>query len=217
MNHRFLTAMFFLFLLSLLFTGCSSSSMDNTGTMDQTLNLTGTQTLLSSPTPTLRPDQIWVTVTPRPTANVTPSSLPSDSAVTPTESAPLTLLLTKSPYDVDTCDFASISIVEDTLTEKGATIEFTYTGETSGTTGEWFNIEVNIDGEWYGMPFIYDNTGFDSIGYEIKKDTVFSHEYNWNYIYGALRPGFYRIVCEISDDSTRPYTNYYLADVFTIE
>lgn len=83
--------------------------------------------------------------------------------------------------------------------------------------GEDYNLQVLQNGKWSSIPYLIDNWGFNSIGYEALKDKPYTWEVDWTVFHGELSPGTYRIVKSVMDfRASGDYTNYHLASEFTI-
>ena len=84
--------------------------------------------------------------------------------------------------------------------------------------GDWYDIQVQQDGNWYSMPLIIDNAAYHGIAYSVQDQTTSVWEVNWSYFYGELPAGKYRIVKDIIDlREPGDYTKYYLAAEFEIK
>lgn len=84
--------------------------------------------------------------------------------------------------------------------------------------GDWYDIQVQQDGNWYSMPLIIDNAAYHDIAYPVQDQTTSVWEVNWSYFYGELPAGKYRIVKDIIDlREPGDYTKYYLAAEFEIK
>ncbi len=86
------------------------------------------------------------------------------------------------------------------------------------TYGNWYEIQVYQDGNWYNMPLIIDNAAYYDIAYTILDQTTSVWEINWSYFYGELPEGKYRIIKDILDvREPGNYMKYYLATEFEIK
>jgi len=85
------------------------------------------------------------------------------------------------------------------ISETGATIVITDTNEPSYTYGSWYKIEKELDGEWKELKTIIDDYGFTSIAYLPDINNELKFEINWEWLYGRLPRGNYRIVKEVGD------------------
>ncbi len=64
-------------------------------------------------------------------------------------------------------------------------------------TGDWYEIEKYENDEWKKVETVISNYGFDDIAYLIKENDITEFEVNWEWLYGKLSPGRYRIIKEI--------------------
>ena len=82
------------------------------------------------------------------------------------------------------------------VTPSGLTLVCTQSGgEPSGDlqTGTDYKLIV-LKEAWEEVPTIIENYGWDSLAYLISADGVTEFEYNWEWLYGELPPGTYRMV-----------------------
>ena len=90
-----------------------------------------------------------------------------------------------------------------TRRERGADLLFVQSdGNPKGDLqyGDDFIIEKNIKGEWKEAPIVIaGNYGFNAIAYPITKDEVTNFVIDWEWLYGELEPGEYRIGKEVMD------------------
>jgi len=89
------------------------------------------------------------------------------------------------------------------ITGTGATLVFDrYDPEAASGEliyGDDFVIEIQNDGKWETVPVVLEGEyGFHDIAYLIKEETTES-ELNWEWLYGELLPGEYRIGKSVSD------------------
>ncbi len=68
-------------------------------------------------------------------------------------------------------------------------------------TGSWFVIEKNVDGNWNEVPYINPNENYawTSEAWIIPKNERLAWDTNWEYLYGELSPGHYRIGKKVND------------------
>jgi hypothetical protein len=127
-------------------------------------------------------------------------------------------ILDESTYSVNTFKDASITIVEDSITDKSISVKIAYTGKYTGTLGSWFSVEIYRDGKWYKIPYIKDNIDFNDEAYPIDETGFRIMDYEWNDMYRALPAGKYRVITIILD-FVEPgnFKDYYLAAEFNIE
>ena len=111
----------------------------------------------------------------------------------------------------------TMEIVEGTLTNTGATIVITDLSEENNTYGEWYRIDKQKDGKWYELEnIVAGDVGWHAIGHLVGEDNTLTMEVDWEWLYGPLEKGKYRIVKGFSNEKN-PYTNRHIAAEFTIE
>lgn len=102
-----------------------------------------------------------------------------------------------------TSDKWGITLRADNVTPKGMTLMIEqFGGNPSGEldTGAEYWLEMMVNDEWQLVETKDGNTPiWTALGYRIKKNDVTKHEVNWEYLYGKLSPGFYRLKKEIMD------------------
>jgi len=89
------------------------------------------------------------------------------------------------------------------VTKKGLTLRIEQfggnpTGELS--TGEWFKLEKTTDDGWQEVqtnPLI--DFAWNSIAYKINKNDITTIDVEWEWLYGELKPGYYRLSKEVMD------------------
>ncbi len=82
------------------------------------------------------------------------------------------------------------------VTPSGMTLVCTQSGgEPTGDlqTGTDYKLIV-LKEVWEEVPTIIENYGWDSLAYMISANDVTEFEYNWEWLYGELPPGIYRMV-----------------------
>ena len=83
-------------------------------------------------------------------------------------------------------------------------------------TGAWFTIQREVDGAWYDLVPIAE-VAWEQIAYNLPAGETTILPTTWEYVYGALPPGEYRIVIKIHDwRAPGDFDEYYLADEFEI-
>ena len=84
--------------------------------------------------------------------------------------------------------------------------------------GEAFVLEVKKDGAWEEAPVVVEGPyGFDDPAYLISAGGITERELSWEWLYGALGPGEYRIRKEINDfRKTADYDKYEICAVFLL-
>lgn len=82
------------------------------------------------------------------------------------------------------------------LTAEKITVKLTNTNETDWCFGEYFSLQVLLDGVWYNVPVLDDkNYGFNDIGIILPAGESREESYSLS-MYGTLPEGTYRLVVE---------------------
>ncbi|MBR5597269.1 MAG: peptidoglycan DD-metalloendopeptidase family protein [Lachnospiraceae bacterium] len=97
-----------------------------------------------------------------------------------------------------------VSLTIENLTSSGAIIKCTQAdGEPTGElhTGSWYILETwTQDNGWKEMPYVIDGEiGWNDVAWIISMDDTTEIEVNWEWLYGKLPTGKYRIGKEITD------------------
>lgn len=120
---------------------------------------------------------------------------------------------------VNTLDGVTMTVKEGTVSSTGLTVVFHNNSDKEYTYGDPFWLEKKSDGSWYQVPItIEDNYGFNDIGYILPP--LGSSEWNvdWEWLYGNLDTGEYRIVKDVLDViEPGDYDTHHLAAEFAIE
>lgn len=102
--------------------------------------------------------------------------------------------------ELDEVEGVSMVIKDGTLTRRGATVIITDTSGADYTYGEEYRIDKYEDGEWEELEVIIKgNYAWNSIGYQVDKNNKLELDVNWEWLYGRLDDGYYRIVKSIND------------------
>ncbi|MDE6863281.1 MAG: hypothetical protein K2J41_02730 [Eubacterium sp.] len=91
----------------------------------------------------------------------------------------------------------------------GATVIIRDTNENPYTYGDWYKIEKEENGKWYDVETVIENYGFNDIGYLVNENNEVKFDMNWEWLYGELMPGSYRVLKEAY--------NQYISVEFTID
>src|SRR5690625_3968932 len=122
-------------------------------------------------------------------------------------------------YDtVNNFDGVSMTVQEGGISPTELTVIFENNSNKQAVYGEYFSLEKAFEGDWYQVPTIIDEYGFNDIGYELAPSENEAFVIDWDWLYGSLDNGEYRIVKDILDfRDTGDSDKYYLAAQFTIE
>lgn len=89
----------------------------------------------------------------------------------------------------------SMIIKDGTLTKSSATVIITDTvKDEEHTYGDSFAIQKKRSNEWIDLDTIIDNYGFNMIGYGVNEDNILEMEVKWDWLYGELEKGEYRLI-----------------------
>jgi hypothetical protein len=112
----------------------------------------------------------------------------------------------------------TMTVKEGSVSSTGLTVSFKNNSDKQCIYGEYFLLEKKINENWYQVPVVIDGEhGFDAIGYDLASGKEGEWKVNWDWLYGSLDTGEYRIVKDILDfRKTGDYDKYYLAAEFKI-
>jgi hypothetical protein len=104
----------------------------------------------------------------------------------------------ESTYVPTEIENVSISIYD--VSSIGATIVIEDTNETPFLYGAWYKLEQKKNGEWYEINARFDNYGFDMMGYVPDEKGKLEFNTNWQWLYGELPIGEYRILKQVGTE-----------------
>ncbi len=122
-------------------------------------------------------------------------------------------LINKCSIKIDDLENVSMTIKKGTLTNKGATVIITDTSDRNNIYGEGYQLEKEENGVWVEMKPKHDMT-FITIGYSVNENHTLELKVNWEYHYGTLENGKYRILKDTSYAGEG--TKHYITAEFTI-
>ncbi len=101
----------------------------------------------------------------------------------------------------------------------GCKVTFANTTGQDMIFGDDFKLEAasDIEGEWTYVPYVIDNGAFNSIAYPVENGKEREQEISWEWLYGTLSPGNYRIVKTVLTDEPGDYDKYTLSQEFVVE
>ncbi len=95
-----------------------------------------------------------------------------------------------------------LTLYAEDVTTKGLTIKFVQSGGNhSGelSTGAAYAIEKETDGVWEKVKTKTENPVWNALAYIIKENDITKYPINWEFLYGELSSGSYRLKKEIID------------------
>ncbi len=92
----------------------------------------------------------------------------------------------------------NVTIQISDISPSGATLVITDTNPEPYLYGEWYKIQKLTDGQWQDVPHVIDNYAFTAIGYLPDENGEVKFTINWEWLYGTLPAGTYRIFKEVN-------------------
>ena len=97
-------------------------------------------------------------------------------------------------------EFQNIEIGIFDVTDVGATVIIKDTNKEPYVYGEWYCIEKKSGDRWIKIPTVISEYGFNELGYLVNDDGEVKFNVNWEWLYGKLPQGDYRILKEAGKD-----------------
>lgn len=111
-----------------------------------------------------------------------------------------------------------MTVREGTVTPNKLTLVIENNSNNNCIYGDFFLLEKKINGIWYQVPAIIEDYGFTSIGYELNPGGRNEVKVDWEWLYGSIDSGEYRIVKDVlKKKPPGGYDTYYLAAEFIIK
>ena len=136
------------------------------------------------------------------------------------ESNSQTIELEATEYEmVNNLDGVTMMAKKETVTSTGLTVVFENSSNKQIIYGDSYFLEKKINEIWYKVPTsIGSNYEFTDIGYGLDASEIQEWEVNWEWLYGSLNSGEYRIVKYILDfRAAGDYDKYHLTAEFTMK
>src|SRR5690625_5088371 len=93
-----------------------------------------------------------------------------------------------------------MTVEDGTISSTGLTVIFENNSDKQCIYGDEFVLEKHIEKNWYQVPIALDDEyGFNDIGYDLPPGDVQEWTVDWEWLYGELASGEYRIVKDILD------------------
>ena len=105
---------------------------------------------------------------------------------------------TQSTQPQQSTPVENVTIQISDISPSGATVTITDTNEKPYLYGEWYKIQKLTDGQWQDVPHVIDNYAFTAIGYIPDENGEVKFTINWEWLYGTLPAGTYRIFKEVN-------------------
>lgn len=111
----------------------------------------------------------------------------------------------KTPHKI-TNDKITMEVKQGTLTKSSATIIMTNKTKEEYTYGEPYHLEIKHNDSWHILELEPNNDIFFTMpAYSLKAGESVEKEYNWEYGYGKLKKGTYRLVISVSLEKEKQY------------
>jgi hypothetical protein len=120
---------------------------------------------------------------------------------------------------VNDLEGVTMTVKGGTVSPNGLTLTIENNSDINCIYGQFFLLEKKLDDKWYEVPVtIEGDYGFEDIGYELAPGDKQEWETDWQWLYGSLDKGRYRIIKDILDfRGTGDFDTHYLAAEFTID
>ena len=92
----------------------------------------------------------------------------------------------------------NVTIQISDISPTGATVILTDTNTEPYVYGEWYKIQRKTEGGWQDVPPVIDNYGFHEIGYLPNDKGEVTFVINWEWLYGTLPAGTYRMFKQVN-------------------
>ncbi len=123
----------------------------------------------------------------------------------------------QAPWTKEVNTFSGAGLDFEKYSATAGDLEFVNHSDRDLQYGDWFDIQRKVGEEWYSLSYIIDNVAFHQVAYLLPKGETSIKPITWEWMYGELPPGEYRIVTDV-DEYRAPgdFDKYYLAEEFTI-
>lgn len=111
-----------------------------------------------------------------------------------------------------------LEIVKNTLSREGFTLRIVNDSDKTLVYNGSFFLEQKVDGKWYEVNDILGGKfGFEDIGYETNPQDSSELVIEWEWLYGKLNSGEYRLIKDVLDfRASGDYDKHYLAVEFEL-
>ena len=128
-----------------------------------------------------------------------------------------------TPHEaVNNLEGVTMRVKEGTMSSTGMTVVLENKTDKEITYGDPYTLEKNMGGKWFEVSVLESLIGyygFNDIGYGVNPSSTNEWEVDWEWLYGKLDKGQYRLVKKYVSDFRRQgdYDQYYLAVEFEIQ
>ena len=118
---------------------------------------------------------------------------------------------------VNNLEGVTLSVKQSSVSSTGLTVVMSNRTDRSMSYGEFFSLDKKVNDNWVEVPVI--GGGFDDSTLHINAKHTKEWDINWEWLYGELTKGDYRIIKEVFDsyEATGIYKVYPLAAEFAVK
>ena len=125
--------------------------------------------------------------------------------------------LIESSYNiVNDMEGVTLTVKEDSVGKSGLTLMIQNSTNEVLQYGPFFNVEKAISDKWYEIPITAENASFHFVAYSLNANSSVEVETDWNWLYGDLDAGTYRIIKRLGKEQESD-KDYYLSAEFEIK
>ena len=108
---------------------------------------------------------------------------------------PIEVEAEESTYQPVEVENVSLSIAD--VSPSGACVTIRDTNENPYVYGQWYKIEAESDGKWYGIKPLSEHYAFTEEGWIVGESDELNFNVDWSRLYGRLPAGRYRLLKEV--------------------
>ena len=124
----------------------------------------------------------------------------------------------ETPSAADMPDGISIKVDTESITPEGASFILFHPTEMNIQYGDAYKLQKLQDSQWEDIPTVIENYAFHTIAYELPKNTPVELEIDWEWLYGSLPAGEYRLMKECMDfRAPGDFDTYTISAAFIVE
>lgn len=119
---------------------------------------------------------------------------------------------------VNAFEGVTLGVKEGSITPAGLTLVFHNNQDAEHIYGSFYGIERKNGDKWTKIEYVIkENVGWDDMAYIVPANQSVEEAVDWEWLYGSLNAGEYRIIKEVLDyEAPGEYKTYYLAAEFVI-
>lgn len=123
----------------------------------------------------------------------------------------------QAPWTEEVNTFSGAALHFEKYSATVGDLEFVNHSDRDLQYGDWFDIQRKVNNEWYSLSYVIKNLAFHQVAYLLPEGETSIKPITWEWMYGELPPGKYRIVTDVIDyRAPGDFDKYYLAEEFEI-